>query len=111
MLITYVAYFLYLDNENKTMITLWGEVATRFDGQAVRHLGLEKSIITIFIGTIGYFQDGYHPGTSPQINDYSSIVIWTEYKEPPLVFIVYEELTFCKITIDQEGGEIYHFQD
>jgi hypothetical protein len=95
MLITYVAYFLYLDSENKTMITLWREAATRFDGQAIRHLGLEKSIITIFVGTIGYCQDGYHPGTSPEINDYRSIVIWTEYKESPLVFIVYAELTFC----------------
>jgi hypothetical protein len=59
MLITYVAYFLYLDSENKTMIILWGEAATRFDGQAIRHLGLEKSIIMIFVGTIGYCQDGY----------------------------------------------------
>jgi hypothetical protein len=94
MLITYVAYFLYLDSENKTMITLWGEAATCFDGQAIRHLGLEKPIITIFVGTIGYCQHGYHLGTLPDINEYRSIV-WTEYKESPLFFIVYAELTFC----------------
>ena len=51
-------------------------------------------------------KDGYHPGSSPDINEYISTV-WTEKKSCiPLIIIVYAVPPCCRTTPDSVEGEV-----
>ena len=51
-------------------------------------------------------KDGYHPGSSPDINEYISLV-WTEKNRSiPSIITVYAASSCCRTTLHSVEGEV-----